>query len=582
VRFIAASMTTATTKSEEEPPYSFPTTTTAPVVGQHNRNHSLVGFDPLLEEKKNQEPADGDNGHQADEVPLSPTVDVTAELRLIASQLEKDSPRPSPMNSPRRKLPWPKKGHRKTKSDTAAFEGIFRNSPHSPAATGNRSPFRKKLEHLSPTGKLPWQKKEQADPTKLERPTSISQRSLSDPPAPSSPTEVFSGGPSNQPQLEPVVARPPPPMIQELLTLPPLAETMNQEESLQAKPRPTSFLTAADNVRSSEQDASAWQLEIPARVDVLVCAKISEFLEVYKTEECLLDLNALAGIPRTDLARFSAGEETFATKSIAECHRPLVESLVECCPDMVEVKGLVAFSVGREVFVVERQRQLLVVMRGTDAEQQGGKFKPHHQPDTVHLSLGDGASPGVTVFADRYTAWKEMQAATTVLLDRLTDENPFCDVVFTAHGFGAAVATIAAFQYATAQPAMRVAAVCTNAPKVGLEDFRLAVHSQPNLRVVSVELGKGRSAYNIGHTIKIHPATGPLGMRTTHPSVKIYKFGGESQGGGVPLSFLSKGGKTTDYVNALEALPQNEWVADYCGEDGAGVRGNDNETREMS
>jgi hypothetical protein len=586
------------TKSDDALSFVDDTTATAPVVGRHRKVHSLIGFDPLLEPQHNINTAP-DEGRQteqdSDRLNLSAGGDLSTELRAIATQLEKESPRQERSEkSSKMKLPWQKKkGHRKTKSASAAIGGI----PRIPETSASYSPpksnvNRKKPEQSSLSTRnvpRPWLKKE-ASPMSEWTTTISSQRNVSSPAA--TPPVTSRKAPFSPPALEPQQPHQPAtsmsPMIQDLLVL--QQNTFKEMDSLQipclAKPRPTSFLTGKEDMRTSEQDASAWQLEIPTRDDVLVCAKLCQFLDAYRTEECLLDLNILVGCSRQDLTQFAAGEETMSTNKIAPCHRPLVESLLECGKDIVEVKGHVWSTLAestREVLILERQRQLLCVVRGTDAEQQGKYSK---QPDTVHLSSGDN-TPGVTVFLDRDAAWRELQAATTSLLDKLTEENPFCDVVFAGHSFGASMATIGAWSYATARPDIRVAAQLTGAPKTGLADFRLAVHSLPNLRVVNIEFVHSRSAaaFHVGHTIKITPSV--KNMRTAQQAVKIYKFGG-SRGEGEEIVFLSlllsRPKEIAGYVNAIEALEHLDpsWVTDYYRENGAGVRGKNSETREMA
>jgi hypothetical protein len=243
--------------------------------------------------------------------------------------------------------------------------------------------------------------------------------------------------------------------------------------------------------------------------------------------------------------------------------------LLECSSDIVEVWG--HFMSGdadgnphhcREVLILERQRQLLCVIRGTFAEQQG-KF-------TKHLSIVE-LPENVKVFADRQAALGSLEQRTFALLDQLTEEVPFCDVCFAGHSFGAALATLAAYRYASARPELRVAALVTASSKVGMEDFRMSVNSLPNLKAFRVELACESSGCgsHVGHSIRIQP-----------PKVKAYKFGESTSHHEYVRSLFHKRDRdVSDFVAALEDLPK--WVQDYHRNSGAGVRGNDNEERQL-
>jgi pimeloyl-ACP methyl ester carboxylesterase len=221
------------------------------------------------------------------------------------------------------------------------------------------------------------------------------------------------------------------------------------------------------------------------------------------------------------------------------------------------------------VLILESKRQFLCVFRGTPAEQQG-KFS--RQPDLVRMG-------GLSVFGDRLAAIQELETATFATLDKLTEDNPFCDVVFTGHSYGAAMATLAAQRYALARSELRIAVLTTACPKVGAADFRSAVHSLPNLKVMRVEYGNGRpmaapNGCQVGHTIRIHPSVG-TNKPVAHP-VTAYKFGDADDTG---RSLFKREKDVSDYVRALESL--NTWVQDYHRLDGAGVKGKDNEARQM-
>jgi hypothetical protein len=513
---------------------------TAPLVGRHKKNLALVGFDPLcsLSSRSLSSTTSPEDRQGAPH-------DVTLDLRMIASQLE--------LSSPRRVSETQKKE-----------EHEFTNSSRSPRSARPSA------------GKLPWQKKAghrktrslASVPTLWNRNSTETMANTAPPLSPAAATRSISNtGATDSPYSHSAG------MIHDLMELQFNADAFCALSipGLAAKPRPTSFLTGQEVVRVSEVDATAWQVEIPAKAEFEVCTRVAQFLESYEKEECLLDLTALVGLTRLDLNRFARGDDSMAAAQIAKCHRPLVESLLECSDDLT-VQGFVTIRAGgenRQALILESKRQFLCVFRGTPAEQQG-KFS--RQPELVKMG-------GMSVFADRLAAVQELETRTFDILDKLTEENPFCDVIFTGHSYGAAMATLAARLYASARPELRIAVLATACPKVGDANFRLAVHSLPNLKVMRVEYGNGRpmapTGCQVGHTIRIHPSVGT--NKPVAQPVKAYKFGDATND---PLRSLFKREKdVSDYVRALESL--QTWVQYYHRQDGAGVKGKDNEARQM-
>jgi hypothetical protein len=230
------------------------------------------------------------------------------------------------------------------------------------------------------------------------------------------------------------------------------------------------------------------------------------------------------------------------------------------------------------------------------------------QPGSSSLAAAVGTAATCTVLKDRWTAFTEVQGPTFHLLDTLAEDSPFCDLAFTGHGFGAAVATIAALSYANTRTSLRVACTVTSCPKVGQSDFRWAVHSSPNLNLWRFEFGRnnhiGRS-YAVGHCAHFiaPPSTNKDNSGKASPTVLAYKFGLDphqdpmAAGANAVRSLLSpatfKDKAIHDYVSMLESFghvgsvgPSNNsrssWIADFHNEDGAGVRGKDNEARSMA
>jgi pimeloyl-ACP methyl ester carboxylesterase len=533
---------------------------TAPLVGRHKKSNSLIGFDPLLKEDL---PAVVSTltSDRSTPPPESRQQDVTMDLRMIASQLELSSPRQvqeddqkSPISTPRSriaaKMPWQKRpgSHRKTRSLASVPNLWNRNQANSSNSTPAHS------NTATPT----------LSPASNHHQHNVSKSSTFSPSQ--SPAPVVGANDPNE-------SSPSAGMIHDLMELQINSDAFCdlQIPGLQTKPRPTSFLTGQEVVHVSEVDATAWQLEIPAKAEFEVGTKVAEFLESYEKEECLLDLASLVGLNSLELNQFARGDVSVAADTIAACHRPLVESLLECSDDLL-VHGFVtagASGENRQVLILESKRQFLCVFRGTPAEQQG-KFSK--QPELVQMG-------GLPVFGDRLSAIQELETATFATLDKLTDLNPFCDIVFAGHSYGAAMATLAAQRYALARSDLRIAVLTTACPMVGAADFRSAVHSLANLKVMRVEYGNGRpmvapNCCQVGHTIRIHPSVGT--NRPVALPVKAYKFGDADDTG---RSFFKREKDVSDYVRALESL--NTWVKDYHRQDGAGVKGKDNEARQM-
>ena len=569
---------------------------------QTSPSASLVGFDPFLpdalspektsrktaaaptkstevivpETPRNRSKQQDEHRESSPDSARTGLQDMQKELRAIASQLERDSPRRNASSSPersntvslpqsplRRRFTLARASSTATTSTANSNRTIF--SPFKPPKKGHR-----KTNSIAESTPSKQQQSEE-----VARPRTIQSRSIS------TPTNGSSGRSSDSPSadvLQEVWAGMPENVASPTTVATTATSSSSQKrmESLYipnlAKPRPTSFLTGRDVVRTSELDATQWQLDIPEQKEFLVAAKATQFLDTYRSKECLLDLGRLQGYSRQDLSQFASGNEPCRVRNIADCHRPIVESLLDCGDDIVEVRGYFCspphtdLDQRREVLILERQRQFLVVVRGNHAEQQG-KF--NKQPETVALGQD------VTVFVDRFEAVQELEDALFARLDELTEETPFCDVVFCGHSFGASMATLAAYLYANTRSDQRVAALCTSSPTLGLTDFRWSVHASPNLKVMNVECG-GRSgaqqqARHVGHTLRIS---------SSNKQVKAFKFSpGPVESLGVRSRLFKRDRDISEYVQALEELPS--WVMGYHKEDGVGVRGKDNESRHM-
>lgn len=572
------------TEHDETPPTSSSTmysmdytrTQTAPYVGRHDKGTSLIGFDPLLmdsgskekELKLNQTSATLSScgtatpkkpTEERDQTPSKPSAnldELRSELRAIAGEIGKLSP------------------HKSTPQKDKA--GV--SAPTTPESSKNSTPVRSRrnfsIKSITPTAQKSSSKKKGSHRKTKSLDSSdgkhedIIKEAIAPPSLQSPSHEQLSS-----------------PMMQELWEIHQISKSSESHEQIEAlalpslaKQRPTSFLTGTELQLTSETDATEWQVDIPAKEEFDFTTHLSLFLDSYRKEECLLDLSTLVGCSRQDLGYFSSGQTSLATEKIAPFHRPIVESLLECGSDLQQVQGYFR-SKGvdntpdgfREVLVLERQRQFVCAFRGTTMEQLG---KVERQPNTTKL-LDNG---GVSVFADRHKAAYEFEPNLFALLDRLMEENPFCDFVFCGHGFGAAMATIAAYRYAWSRPELRVAALVSGSAKLGLNDFRLSAHSLGNLKVARLELGHVRplthTGYHIGHTIRLNPS------KSSAP-VRAYRFA-DTKPDPSPIRKLrlNKDKCVAEYVYAVEELG-DAWVKNFYRQDGAGVRGKDNESRYM-
>jgi hypothetical protein len=338
-----------------------------------------------------------------------------------------------------------------------------------------------------------------------------------------------------------------------------------------AKPSPTSFLTGKEDevVRTSEVDSAPFQMEIPALADCLVAARLNEFVDNYRNIDQNFDLQQWVGLSRMDLRQVKIPQ-----------HVPIAQSILECGDDVclrgVVSKGSSNADERLEVAVFEGQRQFLAVFRGTTEQQTKGVSKSKKKA----VPLGEEHKK-VEVYSGFLEEYMKLEAECFAILDKLTDEEPFCDVVFSGHSFGGAMATLAAFRYANARPMMRVGCLTLASPKAGFSIFRLMVNSQPNLKVMRLELGQdgkcqlpGAGGDHVGHTLVLHGSLGSNSQKVTRP-VLAYNFDAPK-----PKKFGTKHPDLRAYVTALEEISRLKlkWVKDFVGTSGKGVVVN-NESR---
>ena len=363
-----------------------------------------------------------------------------------------------------------------------------------------------------------------------------------------------------------------PAMIQDLMEL---SFSQLQMPTL-AKPSPTSFLTGKEDevVRTCELDPSPHQMEIPKLREFVVAARLNEFVENYRRVDQNFDLQQWVGMNRMDLREVKIPQ-----------HQPIVQSLLECGDDVC-LQGVISKGASAdqrtEMVIFEGQRQFTVACRGTTEQQckLGATMKSKKRIAAVPL---DAEHPNVDVysyFKDEYSAF---EAECFAKLDKLTEQNPFCDVCFTGHSFGATIATLAAFRYANARPMMRVSCITLASPKVGFSAFKQLVNSSPNLKVMRLEFGQdgkcqlpSLGGYHVGHTLVLHGSLGHNSLKTNKP-VLAYKFDAPKH-----KKFKTTHPDLRSYVNALEEVARLglPWAEDFVGTSGQGVVVN-NESRQV-
>lgn len=367
--------------------------------------------------------------------------------------------------------------------------------------------------------------------------------------------------------------------------------------SLSANIAPTSFLTGTgEEAVTTSNEPTPFQLEIPSLEEAVTTARLNEFVEDYRQHDQNLDLSTFVGRTRMQLQRAidasaSIHHHDQGTVLIRE-HVPIVQSLLDCAQNGGEISvqgflqeaGDLPADSRAEAVVFQGQRNFTVVFRGTTEQQSRvlGSSKSKKRA----VSLDDfkfGASP--EVYGGFLETYGKIESRCFKLVDKLVDENPFCDVTFSGYSFGAAMATLAAFRYATTRPMMRVGCLTLASPKVGFSHFRQVVHATPNLRVVRLELGNAAETkcqgptvggWHVGHTLVLNgrggssnnnngsPTSGgggnsPTGASSSekkhhHPSVSVYKFETPKHKNAGAAFFKNSNPGLKKYISILEDL----------------------------
>lgn len=252
------------------------------------------------------------------------------------------------------------------------------------------------------------------------------------------------------------------------------------------------------------------------------------------------------------------------------------------CGEEITLQGFVTKGTNAderlEAVVFEGQREFILVFRGTTEQQSKALSKSKKK--AVPL---DKEHETVEVYQCFLEEYMKLEAEVFALLDKLTEEHPFCDVIFTGHSFGAAMATLAAFRYANARPMMRASCLALASPKVGFSLFRNMVNSLPNLKVMRLEFGQDGKCQlpsvggsHVGHTLVLKGSLGSNSLKINQP-VLAYKFDTPKH-----KKFKTTYPDLRSYVAALEEVARLRlpWAKDFVGTSGEGVVVN-NEARQV-
>lgn len=345
--------------------------------------------------------------------------------------------------------------------------------------------------------------------------------------------------------------------------------------------------------RTSEMDPSSHQMEIPKSQELFEHCKLCALLDHYRKFDQNFDLSILKGMEIQELQAF-VSDKRHTIPGLAAQQRPIIREFLECSDDL-HVEGFVTHGHDEAqsevaVFSTQSSSRFIVVYRGT-SEQQLKPVDGKNKRTSTKLTK----DTPVSIYPAFRDAYFELETHVYGLLEKLVDENPFCEVVFTGHSHGAALATIGAVRFAIARPMLRFSCHAFGSPKVGLHDFRQLVNALPNLKVFRVEYGADPNTgaptdtgpckwEHVGHTLVMHATSNHRDDGKKEP-VTAYRFDCKKPAPPVKLiQAIRKQDSNIDaYVQAMEPFTLClKWVSVFEGENvGRGIRGKDNEKRQM-
>lgn len=303
-------------------------------------------------------------------------------------------------------------------------------------------------------------------------------------------------------------------------------------------------------ISSSELDPSQFQLEIPDRESVLLCARLCQFLRSNKNANPFdFDQNL-----QTCTGGIEIVKERFLTHSVGDTS---IHVLVVSSEKLRQV--FVCCSVDGDEQLAKKS------LRYASSNELPGKGNIQALAAVVETSICSGLEE--RIFSE---------------LDRL--DRPFFDIVFTGHSIGACISTLESARYADLHAELRISSQVFGSPRIGGDDLRAYVHALPNLRIFRVESGHdctvqlpaGREWMSVGHCMQIGSNAECKAYRFDKvfiPKAKIMLR--------TPLE-ISRGKaehKIDSYVEKL--IKVDKWAKDYICTHGKGVVV-DNEKREMA
>ncbi|KAL9187309.1 hypothetical protein ACHAXT_001412 [Thalassiosira profunda] len=345
---------------------------------------------------------------------------------------------------------------------------------------------------------------------------------------------------------------------------------------------------------SAEHDPTPFQVELPSKKEVVACAKLCELMDGYTALHRDFNFALLAGVSRRTLEKEYERSTPEAPMIAGACHREVVKRLLECAEDIVVEGFFREYTEVHEgerveacIFSSERLRQIVVCFRGSTANQARPLGKGRAASSILHK---EQPVPVLSSFQSAYFG-TPLERTVFALLDNLATRKPFFDVVATGHSFGAAMATIAAVRYAASNSQMRVSCHTFGSPGLGGEEWRNLVHSVPNLRIYRAEKGSdpyvslpdGKAWVHCGHSIQMGENGEFLAHRFGQDPAAAGMSGGSLLGFAKSLvgSSHGKDHEIRSYVEHL-TISGDVWFEDFCGVEGKGVSGSDNEPRTLS
>lgn len=241
-------------------------------------------------------------------------------------------------------------------------------------------------------------------------------------------------------------------------------------------------------IRSSEMDPTAFQVDLPPFDEIFshakICAVMDNYTEVGGRE---FDFSSLMlwkvrdkqSYPRQE--EDSRDESSPSITSTCSLESPIHSALKDAVPDIL-VEGFFReyfddksseSGLGRVeavVFSSEHRRQFIVCYRGSSDVQN----RPVHGNSTK--------------LAENYSLQQSLKILNDCvysLLYRLSILKPFCDVTMTGHSFGGVLSTYSGEFFAREHPVMRISCHVFGCPRVSDLDFRRSAHSLPNFKVSS-------------------------------------------------------------------------------------------------